>query len=202
MNAPASFLGRDEIILLAAAEKGKGCYVYKSDGYREDGHFTWPNGESMVAINRQGCSEDSNKVTPVHCPRGLTSSCTWRGTPEDGGIWGDCDGQCHTGETAVVWSKWRGSPLADINRPRKDCRVQKYYCPQDTGLYKCAWRSTSPDCVDSNYKSLYELQINSHTSGDSYNACSWGREKIDSCMLDYNFCSQTNRHAPWLGQSH
>ncbi|WDK21224.1 hypothetical protein CGRA01v4_12513 [Colletotrichum graminicola] len=154
MNAPASFLGRDEIILLAAAEKGKGCYVYKSDGYREDGHFTWPNGESMVAINRQGCSEDSNKVTPVHCPRGLTSSCTWRGTPEDGGIWGDCDGQCHTG------------------------RVQKYYCPQDTGLYKCAWRSTSPDCVDSNYKSLYELQINSHTSGDSYNACSWGREKV------------------------
>ncbi|EFQ36444.1 hypothetical protein CGRA01v4_00060 [Colletotrichum graminicola] len=96
-------------------------------------------------------------------------------------------------------------------------RVQKYCCLQDTGLYECAWRGTSPDCVDGNCKALdkdnralYEVQIDSHASGDSYNACSWNREKglccqvrvavpdpltckVDSCMLDYNFCSQTNR---------
>ncbi|KAJ3953651.1 hypothetical protein N0V92_009873 [Colletotrichum tropicale] len=248
-------------------ENGQGCYVHKSEGCREDGHFACPNGESLVAIDRQGCgSEDSSKGMPVCCPRDSTSSCTWRGTPDDGGVWGDCNGQCHTGETAVVSSKWGGSPSADTKWPRKNCArgskvlcceapnfksivkdcywtgciqsnecssthtkvatktgacpfsvVQSYCCPRDTGLYECGWRGTSPDCVDGNCKALdkdnkplYEVQIDSHASGDSYNACSWDREKalcckvrvevpkpltctVDSCMLDYNFCSQTNR---------
>lgn len=40
-------------------ENEQGCYVYKSDGCREDGHFACPHGESLVAVDRQGCVSDA-----------------------------------------------------------------------------------------------------------------------------------------------
>ena len=67
---------------------------------------------------------------PVCCPTGSTGKkCTWRGTPDDGGIWGDCNGQCHAGETSITKSSWGGAPSADDDWPRKRCaRGAKVLC--------------------------------------------------------------------------
>jgi chitinase len=67
---------------------------------------------------------------PVCCPTGSTSKkCTWRGTPEDGGVWGDCNGQCHAGETKIGGSSYGGGPSADTKWPLKKCaRGGKVLC--------------------------------------------------------------------------
>ncbi|EFQ36443.1 chitin recognition protein [Colletotrichum graminicola M1.001] len=46
------------VIKTIKLENGQGCYVDKSGGCREDGHFSRPNGESLVAVDRQGCVSD------------------------------------------------------------------------------------------------------------------------------------------------
>lgn len=65
----------------------------------------------------------------------------------------------------------------------------KYCCPNDTPLHDCTWRGTSPDCVDPNClmeedgKVLAEVQIDSQSGGDSWNLCSYGRQKGLCCQV-------------------
>ncbi|OHW99356.1 chitinase [Colletotrichum incanum] len=216
-------------------ENGQGCYVHKDFGCAELVDMKCPKGEEMVAYDRNGCgSEDDTKGVPVCCPTGSTSKkCIWRGTPDDGGIWGDCNGQCHAGESKVAGSSWGGGASADTKWPQKKCaRGGKVLCCEandwkdiidgcswtswDTGLYECKWRGSAPDCVDANCKStedgkdIFEVQVDAHAGGSSWNLCSYDRKKalccqlrvalpepltckVNSCQLDYNFCSQTNR---------
>ena len=93
--------------------------------------------------------------------------------------------------------------------------VAEYCCPWDTGLYQCIWRGSAPDCAGATCKmhedgkDLFEVQVDSHGAGSSWNTCSYGRQKalccqvrvaipeplectIDSCDIDTALCSQTN----------
>ncbi|KAK2013705.1 hypothetical protein LZ32DRAFT_675824, partial [Colletotrichum eremochloae] len=90
----------------------------------------------------------------------------------------------------------------------------EYCCPWDTGLYECKWRGSAPDCVGANCKTvedgkdLFEVQVDAHAGGSSWNLCSYDRKKalccqvrvelpepltceIDSCDIDVELCSQT-----------
>ncbi|KAF6788479.1 chitinase [Colletotrichum sojae] len=239
-------------------ENGQGCYVHKEFGCAELVDMKCPKGEEMVAYDRNGCgSEDGTKGVPVCCPTGSTSKkCIWRGTPKDGGIWGDCNGQCHAGESKVAGSSWGGGNSADDNWPLKKCaRGGKvlcceandwkdlidgcswttcvsgqtiidtktpaddplaYCCPRDTGLYECKWRGSSPDCVDANCKAtedgkdIFEVQVDAHAGGGSWNLCNYDRKRalccqlrvalpepltctVNTCSLDPLSCSQSNR---------
>lgn len=94
--------------------------------------------------------------------------------------------------------------------------VAEYCCPSDTGLYECKWRGSAPDCVGANCKThedgkeLFEVQVDAHAGGSSWNLCSYDRKKalccqvrvaipepltcvIDSCDIDYSLCSQSNK---------
>ncbi|KAK0724576.1 hypothetical protein B0H67DRAFT_481904, partial [Lasiosphaeris hirsuta] len=94
--------------------------------------------------------------------------------------------------------------------------VAEYCCPWDTGLYDCKWRGSAPDCVGANCKThdggdeLFEVQVDAHAGGSSWNLCSYDRKKalccqvrvaipepltcdIDSCDIEYGLCSQTSK---------
>ncbi|KAK2013706.1 bacteriodes thetaiotaomicron symbiotic chitinase [Colletotrichum eremochloae] len=112
-------------------ENGEGCEIMKDYDCTQLADMTCPEGKELVAYDRNGCgSEDDTQGVPVCCPTGSTSKkCTWRGTPKDGGIWGDCNGQCHAGETKVGGSRWGGGSSADDNWPLKKCaRGDKVLC--------------------------------------------------------------------------
>lgn len=220
-------------------ENGQGCVALTNLDCRPAAQLSCGRGETMIGWDRNGCKSDKEGV-PICCPGDKApKKCTWRGSGNDGGIWGDCNGQCHSGESRVATSKWGGGPEKDREsdpyvcaRGRKvfcceagdyknvvsgcrwtpclgpnDCdpntevevaskkgacpmsAVPKYCCPRQTALHDCRWRGSAPECTDANCllkdgdKDVNEVQVDRQSGGDSWNHCSWGREKALCCQV-------------------
>ncbi|KAK3177855.1 hypothetical protein K4F52_009407 [Lecanicillium sp. MT-2017a] len=124
-------------------ENGQECKVLKDYSCKSTRDLRCGHGETLAGWDRDGCKSDEGK--PICCPSDTApKKCAWRGSGNDGGIWGDCNGQCHSGEAKLFSSKWGGGPEKDRDsKPYKCARGKKVFCC-DAGDYKsvidgCYW---------------------------------------------------------------
>ena len=67
----------------------------------------------MIGWDRDGCKKEGDGK-PICCASDTApKKCTWRDSGHDGGVWGDCNGQCRAGESRVATSRWGGGPEGD-----------------------------------------------------------------------------------------
>ncbi|VBB73365.1 Putative Glycoside Hydrolase Family 18 [Podospora comata] len=123
-------------------ENGQGCRVIKEYDCKPARDLRCWKGESLVGWDRDGCGkEDEGK--PICCPEDTApQKCVWRGSGNDGGIWGDCNGQCHAGEARVLNSRWGGGP-------EKDRESDPYVCARGNKVFCCEagdWKTVIDGC--------------------------------------------------------
>ncbi|KAL7794847.1 hypothetical protein V8C43DRAFT_304830 [Trichoderma afarasin] len=109
-------------------ENGQECRALLDYNCRPTSDLRCGYGETLAGWDRDGCKENEGK--PICCPTDTApEKCVWRGSGNDGGIWGDCNGQCHNGEAMVLSSKWGGGPEKDRESdPYKCARGHKVFC--------------------------------------------------------------------------
>ncbi|RYP81113.1 hypothetical protein DL770_005976 [Monosporascus sp. CRB-9-2] len=122
-------------------ENGQECRALLDAACKPVGDLMCFSGEIMVGYDRDGCPEDEGK--PICCPADTApKKCVWRGSGNDGGIWGDCNGQCHAGEARVLSSRWGGGP-------EKDRESDPYNCARGSKVFCCEagdWKTVIDGC--------------------------------------------------------
>ncbi|KAI1852652.1 hypothetical protein JX266_002193 [Neoarthrinium moseri] len=140
-------------------ENGQGCKVLKDYSCKATSDLRCASGETLVGWDRDGCDDDEGK--PICCPGDTApNKCVWRGSGNDGGIWGDCNGQCHAGEARLLNSRWGGGPEKDRESDTYVCaRGEKVFCCEagdwKTVIDGCRWTQ----CLDSNGCTSTETEV-------------------------------------------
>ncbi|BCR84335.1 uncharacterized protein ACHE_11737S [Aspergillus chevalieri] len=140
-----------------------------------------PNGHKKMGWDKAGCKSGGKLIC---CPtRSAPHSCTWRGSG------GDCNGQCHAGESTLFKSSCGTDCKTgekELARTRDGCNLihphSRYCCPSDTLLHDCTWRGSLPDCPDAKCKDD-EVAILNNGYADGWMRCSWGRKKTNCCKV-------------------
>ncbi|KAK6950778.1 hypothetical protein Daesc_007303 [Daldinia eschscholtzii] len=125
---------------------GQECQVLKDHECRPSRDLRCEKGFSLVGWDRDGC-KNGDEGKPICCPDAAAPmNCQWRGSG------GDCNGQCHAGESTLFKSSWGGGFEAQSGTNKCGRGVKVFCC--EAGDWKdtisgCYWTDCGNDCSSS-----------------------------------------------------